>query len=706
MSYDSSSLWIASWGPSSNGNIFKFDLIIDSLLPVFGFEDSQGFYRSGNLPVGKLKFKGNKVFGLTMFGGGLEVNHTHQISFPYRGTIFSIDKNTFSFQKLKTFDPGNPWGNYPSGSLTQDSGSYIFQMYWGGVLRYNSNSNILTKIKEFQNNWPDETRLIGDIHVLNNRFWGIYVNEKYGQNSDFGKIYSIDRNGGDLKFHHSFDSELIKDNKYYINHYVVSSEIERNNYTIYSDGNDLFGIINNYKNSSKDVLYKYDVNENKYFILSEFQSDISTRIEFWDDNIILIAQGPNGGIIQVNKNSGVYSYLYRSFPISINSKTRLYDLYESIYFFSFHADNQAPGEIIKINKFSGQMESVFTFQNVESVDPSKITIYGNTIYGIVKIRENNRLENAVFGYNLIDKSFEIIHVFKNDKHGSHMRFSAKSISFYRDNVLYAYEENDDDYRLDFYPEIYQFNLTSRKEKELVDLKSMEQNPWQIESLTRDENYVYGVGGISGIVFTVKIKSGASQLINFYGYTGDNGFQLSDTIAWAIHRGRLIGFNSDMDSIVYNPVQWKDSVCHPELSAHSFTLYDKYLIASGYFQANEIYEFDTDINTCVRTTVLDPLEYGIVQSNFIVTTPIQNLSELNRSIRVFPNPGSAELNYYELRNVNIEQISICDLNGRLLRNLDKAKYFPQSIDISDLQPGIYIIRFSGPSFNESHKFVKQ
>ncbi|QNL22123.1 T9SS type A sorting domain-containing protein [Hyphobacterium sp. CCMP332] len=706
MSYDSGSIWIASWGPSFNGNIFKFDQLDDTLIQVFSFDDSFGFFTNGNLPVGKLQFKDNKVFGLTMFGGGLEVDHINQMSFPFRGTIFSIDKTTYNFQKLITFNPGNPWGNYPSGSLTKDKEAYIFQMYRGGILRYNSNSNSLSKIKEFQNNLPDEERLIGDIHLLKNRYWGIYINEQWGQNNDFGSIYSVNDQGEDFRIHHSFESELIKDNEYYINHYVVSGEIERHNYTIYSDGNDLFGVIKNFKNSGKNVLFKFDPELETYTLLNEFNSNISTQIEFWNDKLILKSTGTKGGIIQVDPVTGDYSYIYRFSTISISRKTKLLESNEHLYFVSLHTDDNSPGVINRINKFSGEKEGIYSFRNIESVETSKIHLFENSLFGFVNIIEQGLSKFALFEYDFLSENFEIIHVFNDDLYDSDMRFSKESLSFYKDKLIYAYEEKDNNGRLDYYPIIRELDLIRGEDYELKNLQGMEQNPWIIQSLIRDDEYIYGIGGISGIIFSVHINSGKTGLINFFGYNGDNGLYAMDTVVWAVHRGRLLAYNSSMDSILYNPNQWKDSVCHPEFNAFTMSRNDDKLLISSYYEHNTIYEFDTDSKTCTDIITLDPLLYGRVNSNFIFSGNPFNENQSDEIIRIFPNPATATLFFYKRINVKIEEIQVYQLTGQLTQKISLQNSLDQTIDISGLRPGMYILRFTGPSFYEAHKFVKQ
>ncbi len=63
-------------------------------------------------------------------------------------------------------------------------------------------------------------------------------------------------------------------------------------------------------------------------------------------------------------------------------------------------------------------------------------------------------------------------------------------------------------------------------------------------------------------------------------------------------------------------------------------------------------------------------------------------ELTNSISIYPNPAKTAINITEQSDLNIQQISIIDLTGKLIHA--EASNF-NTIDISALSSGIYIIR---------------
>ena len=68
--------------------------------------------------------------------------------------------------------------------------------------------------------------------------------------------------------------------------------------------------------------------------------------------------------------------------------------------------------------------------------------------------------------------------------------------------------------------------------------------------------------------------------------------------------------------------------------------------------------------------------------------IINKLELTNSISIYPNPAKTAINITEQSDLNIQQISIIDLTGKLIHA--EASNF-NTIDVSALSSGIYIIR---------------
>jgi len=84
--------------------------------------------------------------------------------------------------------------------------------------------------------------------------------------------------------------------------------------------------------------------------------------------------------------------------------------------------------------------------------------------------------------------------------------------------------------------------------------------------------------------------------------------------------------------------------------------------------------------------------------------------LNSSILVYPNPTGAILNI-QLSDLPLSvqeiKISVLDILGREVRSLDSRSgpVFSETIDISDLPDGIYLVKFQTGKFHRLHKVLK-
>ena len=72
-----------------------------------------------------------------------------------------------------------------------------------------------------------------------------------------------------------------------------------------------------------------------------------------------------------------------------------------------------------------------------------------------------------------------------------------------------------------------------------------------------------------------------------------------------------------------------------------------------------------------------------------------------TINIFPNPTSGHIN---IRGLNqAANVSICNTQGKLLKSYEEVN---NSIDISDLKPGIYILVLKAEGQSLVRKIVKE
>jgi hypothetical protein len=80
----------------------------------------------------------------------------------------------------------------------------------------------------------------------------------------------------------------------------------------------------------------------------------------------------------------------------------------------------------------------------------------------------------------------------------------------------------------------------------------------------------------------------------------------------------------------------------------------------------------------------------------------NESQAARSVRISPNPAH---HYFSISEIHLANIEVLDLNGKVL--IRKTSYqSPNQIDISTLNPGVYLVRILHDSTFKTLKLIKQ
>ncbi len=76
------------------------------------------------------------------------------------------------------------------------------------------------------------------------------------------------------------------------------------------------------------------------------------------------------------------------------------------------------------------------------------------------------------------------------------------------------------------------------------------------------------------------------------------------------------------------------------------------------------------------------------------------------VRVYPNPANSQVNVRVNKFAGKLQVQIIDINGRIVLNqVDDNFNVEKSININDLQSGIYIVKVTGDNLNYSQKLIK-
>ena len=79
---------------------------------------------------------------------------------------------------------------------------------------------------------------------------------------------------------------------------------------------------------------------------------------------------------------------------------------------------------------------------------------------------------------------------------------------------------------------------------------------------------------------------------------------------------------------------------------------------------------------------------------------------NNSLTVFPNPSSGIFNIQANNSIENVSITVSDLNGRIVHQSKAENLQNKTIDLIQLQSGVYILNLSNSTYNYAQKLVKQ
>lgn len=150
-----------------------------------------------------------------------------------------------------------------------------------------------------------------------------------------------------------------------------------------------------------------------------------------------------------------------------------------------------------------------------------------------------------------------------------------------------------------------------------------------------------------------------------------------------------------------------------------TVLDISLVVAGIFnigtvvQTGYYYYDDADGSLVFRssTNEFDIDAFGTVFMDTVALYEAQDRSTLNidnynltsDNAKIFPNPVNDILNV-KLSNTNqLQSIQVVDLNGRIILNIDRPS---NTIDMSSLQSGLYILNIDTSNGNITKRFIKQ
>ena len=100
----------------------------------------------------------------------------------------------------------------------------------------------------------------------------------------------------------------------------------------------------------------------------------------------------------------------------------------------------------------------------------------------------------------------------------------------------------------------------------------------------------------------------------------------------------------------------------------------------------------------------PDAYMFMVDDFKVTATTLSNSDFSKdTFSIYPNPATSVLNITNFNNVEINNISVTDINGRVVKNQVSSL---SQINVSDLNAGVYFVTIEAVEGKTTKKFIKQ
>ncbi|MBT3588510.1 MAG: T9SS type A sorting domain-containing protein [Flavobacteriaceae bacterium] len=77
-----------------------------------------------------------------------------------------------------------------------------------------------------------------------------------------------------------------------------------------------------------------------------------------------------------------------------------------------------------------------------------------------------------------------------------------------------------------------------------------------------------------------------------------------------------------------------------------------------------------------------------------------------AIELYPNPTSDVINIVNTSALQLEGFKIYDMNGRLIREVATTNNHTQTINLSDLSSGVYMIHIYNDQLNTVKRVIKK
>lgn len=704
-------------GSDQSGVLFEYDLSMDM------FEVKHDFDRlsHGRRPKGiLLEAADGKLYGIAEQGGEFG-----------KGTLFRYDPSTEEFTLLRSFNEGL-MGGLPQGGLIQASNGLLYGMTYSGgsgngvIYVYDYVSNLFTHVHDFDGSSGGGKPYGRLLQASDGLLYGL---TSKGGTSDAGIIFSFDpatytfakkknisniggenprgefiqapdgflyattfnggiENGGILFRYDPVSNDDAKLLDFYGEEFGANPGYA---VTIVNDGT-LFGVTDFYGEHYEGVLFQYDPSLGTYHKRFDFKDAPEGSNAEGD-----LLQASDGMVYGLTRNGGEYSdgTIFRIDPVSLN--------YEVVFSFD--------GEITGSSPDNGLIQT-----------PDGL-MYGSAYGGIHGF-------GVMFVFDPATLEFTVLHHFDETESG---KFPNGNLLLASNGKLYGVAKSGG---INAVGTLFEFDIESSTFTKLFDFKRLISGAYPRGSMTQAANgKIYGVTESGG-----SFEKGVLYAYNPQGNNFEVKLEFDGTNKGAYPRDKLVEYESNIlygvtgvgginnDGVIYQYNTETDvftklmNIDEPAIGAGpggSFIL-----ASNGNFYGNmqagapaepghgSIYEYDPETNSLSSIYDFETYQHepGYNRLLEVVDGPgIFENAVMGIDISVYPNPAGDFIRITSEELSGEVEISIESVDGKAmlegLNTADISDLWSNSIDISDLPPGIYVISIFQNNRSGSVKFIK-
>ena len=625
---------------------------------------------NGADPNGSLTLSGSKLYGMTTNGGAQNY-----------GCIFSIDTNGTNYKLLYSFN--SLTGAYPYGSLTQ-VGNKLYGMtsqggaYGGGnVFSIDTDGTNISNLRSF-NGSSLGSHPFGSLTFSEGKLYGM---TEYGGVKGDGNIFSVDTNG--TNFTNLFSFNVTNGNNPMGSLIIV--------------GNRLFGMTQSGGANDSGVVFSIDTLGNGYKDLFDCTRkkgfDPGGSLLFFgnklygmtslggvnDDGVIfsIDTDGSNETLLSsFSGTNGKWPSVYSS--LSVSGST----LYGMTY-----QGGLGPGVIFSLDTSGANYKYLYAFSPASGSDPNgSLTLVGNKLFGMTNYGGIGG-DGGIFDFhistctNMFDEPICLLTVDTATGWCKIIWGKTNSPTNATNSYYNIYRNTGAGYKL-LHPQALD-SLT-----EYIDTTFNPSSGNASYKLSTVDSC--GESALSAPNTSILLTTSAGVNVYILNWTAYGGFTPSE---YHIFRGSSIHSLILLDSVPSTVLTYHDTLPPPG----SVYMVEAVNPSGSCIPTHRAYKGSSMLSGSFSNGF-----------NTAVLTMVKPVNSMTNSASLYPNPANQILNIKFSNAHSVVAISISDITGRVIMNVENGissnNVIP--INVSSLQAGIYFVQIISKTSIQVVKFIKE